>query len=445
MKPSPLLLGQLLFVCIFSDVFLSNPDSEIVQDSSEDNNEQASTPALDESTSKNDNHRLDDAETFSQYDSGNTNTSTQKSAPMRNEPRSMPGFPNAAGSRLTLPFLTESRILYVLPSLNRLKDRETLFSSWRSTRNNRTDLVVPVDDKVPTVSKWAGPVPPNSNSFGLPTASPAMRAQGFGNSNPPSGVLNPSNSGTLPNRRTSFDSNQNRNVALKGNQARPLPQNFGSVPRLNNPQSKKNSPDTNFFASIVNDFAFKLIETANLNSNFIVSPLSIFVALSMCYLGSDGNTKAQMEQALGLNDNAVHGDNLHQGISDLLRMISPDTPEYQLFVANGMFLGKNFTANGKFDEDMRNYYGTEMRNLDFGNPELSVSFINDWVSRSTRNMIPNIINRPPPMLTRLLLLNAVFFKGIWKTQFPVDLTYHGKFHYLDGNSKNVRVFFLSFV
>lgn len=199
----------------------------------------------------------------------------------------------------------------------------------------------------------------------------------------------------------------------------------------------RNSPDSNFFAGIVNDFAFKLVETLNLESNFVISPLSIFVALSMCYLGADGRTKAQMEQALGMDDNAVHGEHLHQGIKDLLSLVLEDSRGYKLFAANGIFLGQNFTPDAQFVENIKKYYDAEFKNLDFGNPELNLRFINDWVTRNTENMITSIMDSPPSPLMRLILLNAVYFEGYWKTKFPIPLTHTGKFYPIGGKEKEV--------
>lgn len=197
------------------------------------------------------------------------------------------------------------------------------------------------------------------------------------------------------------------------------------------------SPDSNFFAGIVNDFAFKLVETLNLESNFVISPLSIFVALYMCYLGADGRTKAQMEQALGMDRNAIHGEHLHQGIKDLLSLILKDSRGYKLFVANGMFLGQNVPVDAQFEENIKKYYDAELKNIDFGYPQLSLRLINDWVTQNTESMITSIIDSPPSAMMRLILLNAVYFKGNWKTMFPPHLTTDEKFHLLNGYVKEV--------
>lgn len=208
---------------------------------------------------------------------------------------------------------------------------------------------------------------------------------------------------------------------------------------------EKISPDSNFFAGIVNNFAFTLVEKINLESNFVISPLSIFVALSMCYLGADGRTKAQLEQALGMNENAIHGEHLHQGIKALLSLVLKDSHSYNLFLANGMFLGQNFTADAQFEKNMKKYYDAELENVDFGNPELSERLINDWVVRNTNNTIRRIIDSPPSLSTRLILLNAVYFEGYWKIRFPLHLTYPGNFHAIDGSETRVSCKLLTYL
>jgi len=78
-----------------------------------------------------------------------------------------------------------------------------------------------------------------------------------------------------------------------------------------------------------------------------------------------------------------------------------------------------------------------LKNLDFGNVGLSMQEINDWVSKATRNMIKSMSDSPPSYMTQLLVLNAIFFKGIWKTQFPEDMTFSGRFFNLNGEEKRV--------
>lgn len=222
-------------------------------------------------------------------------------------------------------------------------------------------------------------------------------------------------------------SSSNTNAARPANTQNPS----GSTPDPN----RRVSPDANFFAGIINDFAFKLVKTVNLETNFVLSPLSIFIGLSMCYLGSNGATRAQMANVLGLDDKEVHGSRLHQGIHDLTSQIVTQSSDYQLLIANGMFLGKNISTNPEFEDDIRSYYDADVKNLDFGNPDLTVPVINEWVSKNTGNMIRSFFDSPPDPSTRLLVLNAIFFKGIWKMQFSARWTHDGYFFPADGSSK----------
>lgn len=439
----------LIVICLTSDVLSSNPDSVVAQ-SSED--------------------------------------TTKKSAPLRNsenQDKLVDGSntEKAIGLpvvRVLRPFVSGSRIIWKdvrIEGLERIRDRSPFFSVWSDLKRNRPNV------PVASVNNSISGKPFNGNAFqrpqssgdvnygNLPQASDdknvfdhASVPSNVGVNGKPSSEAEDSNLNNRNNEDNPMDAQPNTNIQsrrlagfgpVRGNnrsssrnatnvwQRRnppPQPQNISPPFSPGNRDSTSNrrvSPDSNLFSGIVNNFAFKLVENLNLESNFLISPLSIFIALSMCYLGSDGRTKAQLEQALGMNDNAVHGEHLHKGIQDLLSLMMSESSMHELLLANGMFLGKNFTVDPQFENNLKNFYSVELENLDFGNPQSSLQAINDWVARNTRNKISNLIGSPPPLLTRLILLNAIYFKGLWKTQFPVNLTYSGRFRSFDGSENTV--------
>nr|AAX92880.1 Similar to serpin homolog WZS3 - wheat [Oryza sativa Japonica Group]AAX95888.1 Serpin (serine protease inhibitor) [Oryza sativa Japonica Group]ABA92265.1 Serpin family protein [Oryza sativa Japonica Group] len=72
-------------------------------------------------------------------------------------------------------------------------------------------------------------------------------------------------------------------------------------------------------------------------------------------------------------------------------------------------------------------------------PKKSRKKINEWVSKATNKLIPEILpDGSVHRLTTLVLVNAIYFKGKWSDPFPRESTTTGKFHRLDGSSVNVR-------
>ncbi len=86
----------------------------------------------------------------------------------------------------------------------------------------------------------------------------------------------------------------------------------------------------------------------------------------------------------------------------------------------------------------KKYYRTEITPVDYKrNPEDARKKINSWVEEKTNNKIKNIISKPPAPLTRLFLVNAIYFKGNWDSQFKKSATTEMPF-YLN-ESKSIKV------
>jgi len=151
--------------------------------------------------------------------------------------------------------------------------------------------------------------------------------------------------------------------------------------------------------------------------NVFLSPASISTALSMTYAGARGDTAKQMAKVLhfGLPE-AQH----HEGQGALLaRLSSP-----QLAIANRIYSQNGMTVEAPFSKVTSDHYGAGMELLDFaGKPDPSRLTINAWVKQKTHDKIvdllaPGVITS----LTRMVLTNAIYFKGSWATAFPKSNT-----------------------
>lgn len=169
---------------------------------------------------------------------------------------------------------------------------------------------------------------------------------------------------------------------------------------------------------------FQKIATESNADNTMVSPLSISVALAMAYNGADGDTKTEMEQTLkvyGLTTDQINA--TYQFLLSALKSLDKDVV---LEIANAIFYRQGFPIKPGFIETNHNVYDAEITGLDFSSPS-AVKTINDWVSDKTREKIPSIINQLNPFDV-MVLLNAVYFNGIWQTKFDEKGTHELAFH-----------------
>ena len=87
-----------------------------------------------------------------------------------------------------------------------------------------------------------------------------------------------------------------------------------------------------------------------------------------------------------------------------------------LNLANAIWYKEGFHLKPGFVSDNRNYFSAKLAGVDFGKPE-SAQTINDWADTSTHGKIKQVVQWPFPPLTRVILANAIYFKGKWDRPF----------------------------
>jgi len=188
-----------------------------------------------------------------------------------------------------------------------------------------------------------------------------------------------------------------------------------------------------------NAFALDLYaELKQRDGNLFFSPHSISTALAMTYAGARGNTAEQMAKVLHFD---LEQKRLHPTFRELLDQLSARQAEqgYQLSVANALWGQKGYSFLDKFLDLTKENYGAGLNEVDFvGATETARKTINSWVEKETEEKIkelikPGVLDR----LTRLVLTNAIYFKGFWESQFEEEMTYPAPFTLMSGEKVQV--------
>ena len=192
-----------------------------------------------------------------------------------------------------------------------------------------------------------------------------------------------------------------------------------------------------------NAFALDLYQSLRSeNRNLILSPFSISLALAMTYSGARGETEAQMADVLnfsGQEQTHTAFNALDLALEDTPLTLDKDQEPMQLSIANSVWAEQTFTFLPDFLDTLSVNYGAGVHLLDFINkPEPSRKEINDWVSNETKDKINNLLpeNAVTPD-TKMVLVNAIYFKADWLDPFDADDTYDGIFKLLDGSEVTV--------
>jgi len=196
---------------------------------------------------------------------------------------------------------------------------------------------------------------------------------------------------------------------------------FVSVNSLGFAQSASNLSQSD------NQFAFDLYSRLAANKgNIFFSPYSLSSALGMTYEGARGQTAQEMRTVLHYNTDDV---SRRTETSTFIQQINRPDKAYELSVANALWAQKAYPFKEDYLSLVKGTYSAEARNLDFvANPEGSRGTINTWVSDNTNNRINNLL--PAGSITpstRLVLTDAVYFKGKWETLFKKKNTKLGSF------------------
>jgi serpin B len=168
--------------------------------------------------------------------------------------------------------------------------------------------------------------------------------------------------------------------------------------------------------------------------NLAFSPLSISTALAMTYAGAGGQTAAQMAAALHfpLGQAAIS-----QDFGTLLGDLNTagQAGGFQLSAADALWAQSGFPLNSQFLNLVQSNYGGGPNQVDFINDtEAARQTINTWVANQTNQKIQNLIPQGDlDPLTRLVLTNAVYFKGQWAQPFDPAQTYNAPFTLASGD------------
>ncbi|XP_056155015.1 leukocyte elastase inhibitor-like isoform X2 [Lampris incognitus] len=187
------------------------------------------------------------------------------------------------------------------------------------------------------------------------------------------------------------------------------------------------------------DLLKKLTEEKK-TGNVFYSPLSISSALAMVMLGARGNTATQMSESLQLQK--AEGD-VHVGFAKLMSELNrPGTP-YSLSLANRLYGEQSYQFVEEFLGETRKHYNAELVPVDFRtNSERARVDINTWVEKQTQDKIKNLLKKGiVDEMTRLVLVNAIYFKGNWDKQFKADLTSDSTFRLNKNETKTVKMMY----
>ncbi|KAL4646985.1 neuroserpin isoform X1 [Arapaima gigas] len=174
------------------------------------------------------------------------------------------------------------------------------------------------------------------------------------------------------------------------------------------------------------------VRSGGAEENIVFSPLSVVLALGLVELGSRGSSLKEIRQAVGYSYMTAGEEFslLHNVSQDL----SSDSSHCVVRLANSLFLQTGVHFNPEFLHLARKYFKAEIETVDFSESISVAQHINAWVENHTESKIRHLLSAGDfDSLTRLTLINAVYFRGSWKNQFRPENTRTFSFSKDDGS------------
>lgn len=189
------------------------------------------------------------------------------------------------------------------------------------------------------------------------------------------------------------------------------------------------------------DFAFRFFSqvcnTEDEKPNVFVSPLSASLCLSMITNGASGNTLTEMQDVLGFPASSFSLDDLNNYNQKLTTALLDLDNTTQLGIANSIWVKQGFKVYDSFVNVNKQMYDAQVQELDFTSPTAK-DVINRWCAEQTNDCIKEVI-KVIPANARMYLLNALYFKGIWASQFEKSATRQENFTNSDGTQQKVNM------
>ncbi|MBY0359759.1 MAG: serpin family protein [Candidatus Obscuribacterales bacterium] len=189
--------------------------------------------------------------------------------------------------------------------------------------------------------------------------------------------------------------------------------------------------------------AQELGKSENKGKNVIISPLSASIALGMTASGARGDTLKEMNKALGLPDfGDVDNASNSNSYANLLAALKGKDLGVIFKIASAVWAREGVEFRDTFLGGISKSFKGDVKYADFGEADELLAEINGWVSEKTKEKPSDAQGKITKLLEKinpdavLYLLNALYFKGSWKTKFDKSKTQDATFHAVDGDKQH---------
>lgn len=173
------------------------------------------------------------------------------------------------------------------------------------------------------------------------------------------------------------------------------------------------------YSQNIRTFGYALFAQGIHDKNPVLSPVSVYLALSMAGDGAEGATRGEFQNVLGKDMMAVSG--------DVMGTLPTKGEVLNLSIAGSVWLDDKFIADDAWLDTAGSVMGADIFQAELST-EKTMDDINSWVNRQTNGLVDRMLSAPLDQSTQLALFNTVYFKGKWEIPFDAGNTYKDVFY-----------------
>ncbi|XP_071398359.1 protein Z-dependent protease inhibitor [Centroberyx affinis] len=191
------------------------------------------------------------------------------------------------------------------------------------------------------------------------------------------------------------------------------------------------------------DFAMSLYRKISTyhDKNIFFSPLSISTTFAILSMASDGVTREEILKGLNLDQLEQNGQpELLPKLFHLLHGNITQNGSVELDQSTSLFVQQTFDVEKTFEDQIKKFFNADINNVDFRDMKASICTINEYIMSKTGNKVPEMITSLDA-LTKLMLINTIFFQGEWQMPFNPNYTENAPFYIDNYNTVPVPMMF----
>lgn len=162
-------------------------------------------------------------------------------------------------------------------------------------------------------------------------------------------------------------------------------------------------------------FAFTMLSHLYSGESLVISPLSVSMALSILADGANGESAEEILEVMGVEESQVF--HMKDFYHHLLEQLPAVDTTVRLNLLNALVVDVSVPLLDSYKSDMKKYYFSEVRNMDFSRTHEICDLINGWCYETTNGLIPSILNEEECGSSLVVLLNLLYTKAAWTRPF----------------------------